>query len=197
MKTQLPFHISKSKTVKAVYGNSERSRNPLAIPPWPSIRLPRPVDADGDLIYLNAAEQHNVKNWISRWQAADRSSEWLLPQKPNREKHVWMMRLGSAAAFHAALIDGYRLQEAFTVLYNFDRFDFTILTLNNIGKAISDAMKVTLLKRALVTWKFPSTCVYIERVQTPRYYPGWRKTLMIIHDFDQDTRKKIFTSDCS
>ena len=108
---------------------------------------------------------HSVAGYRSGTQ---RSTCQSLQKKSHHRKHIRSSNLGGSGCFCNPLIARYRLQEdsseaaAFTDLFNFDpandtlhdlldRFDVKIFTLNNVGEVISDAMKATLLKRALAS----------------------------------------------
>ena len=142
----------------------------LAFDPIPSV----PVDDDGDPIPLNGAAQWDQQTQITRWRAADRALKGLQAsacrKNPTTKSMFQSCTWDTAADCYNALIARYRLQEdsfkaaTFTDLFTFDpandnlhdlldRFDVKILTLNNVGEVISDAMKVKLLKRALASSK--------------------------------------------
>ena len=109
----------------------------------------------------------------------------------------------TAADFYNALIARYRLQEdffkaaAFTDLFNFDpandtlhdlldRFDVKILTLNNVGEVVSDAMEVTLLKTALASSKNDLHVRVSDALKLSVNVLDYARLCKIIHDFDQD-----------
>ena len=115
------------------------------------------------------------------------------------ESRTWY----TAADFYNALIARYHLQEdsfkaaAFTDLFNFDpandtlhdlldRFDVKILTLKNVGEIVSDAMKVTLLKRCLASSKNALHVRVSDALELFVNVLDYARLCEIIHDFDQN-----------